>query len=240
MFSRIDGEPMIRTRSSDDRGHARHGWLEAYHSFSFSDYYDPQWLGYGSLRVINEDRIAPQAGFPPHPHRDMEIITYVMAGALQHRDSTGGAADLRPGELQVMHAGRGIRHSEMNPAGEPTHLLQIWIEPNELNVRPRYEQSTLDAAALRQGFSKVVAPVSEPAPFQIHADARLYIAWPAARQQLRLALDRRRRYYLQVAQGELQLGGRTLQAGDAALLEHESALSASAVTPAQLLLFDLA
>lgn len=230
---------MIRIRRADERGHADHGWLNAYHSFSFSDYYDPRWMGYGPLRVINEDRIAPHAGFATHPHRDMEIITYVMEGALRHRDSTGGAADLKPGELQVMHAGRGIRHSETNPVGTTTHLLQIWIEPNELDVRPRYEQSTLDAAALRQGFSKVVAPIGETAPFQIHADARLYIAWAQAGQSLDLGLDPARRHYLHVAQGELQLGTEILRAGDAAMLQNEARLAATATAEAQVLLFDL-
>lgn len=231
---------MIRIRSSEDRGHAEHGWLEAYHSFSFSDYHDPQRMGYGPLRVINEDRVAPHSGFPPHPHRDMEIITYVLSGVLQHRDSTGGAADLRPGELQVMHAGRGIRHSEVNPAGEPTHLLQIWIEPNELNVRPRYEQDVLDTPALQRGFAKVVAPVGEAAPFQIHADARLYLAWPAAAQELQLHLDPARRYYLHVAKGGLRLGEHSLASGDAALLEQEPLLSATATAASEILLFDLA
>jgi quercetin 2,3-dioxygenase len=231
---------MIKLRRADERGHADHGWLNAYHSFSFSEYYDPRWMGYGALRVINEDRIAPHAGFPAHPHRDMEIITYVMSGALRHRDSTGGAADLHPGELQVMHAGRGIRHSEMNPVGEQTHLLQIWIEPNERDVRPRYEQSALDASALKQGLAKVVAPIGEDAPLQIHADARLYIAWPAPQQTLALALDPRRHYYLHLAQGELQLGEHTLRAGDAAMLEQETRLQAQALGAAQVLLFDLA
>lgn len=231
---------MRQIRRGEDRGHAEHGWLDAYHSFSFSGYHDPQRMGFGPLRVINEDRIAAHAGFAPHPHRDMEIITYVLSGTLQHRDSTGGEADLVPGELQVMHAGRGIRHSEKNPGSEPTHLLQIWIEPNELNVRPRYEQDALDTAALRQGFATVVAPVGEAAPFQIHADARLHIAWPAAGQGLQQNLDPQRHYYLQVALGSVRLGEQTLQAGDALLLEQESALSLTAVSDAQLLLFDLA
>ena len=230
---------MIQLRRADQRGHADHGWLNAYHSFSFSEYYDPAWMGYGSLRVINEDRIAAHAGFPPHPHRDMEIITYVMEGALRHRDSTGGAADLKPGELQVMHAGRGIRHSEVNPVGEQTHLLQIWIEPNELDVRPRYEQEALDAVALKQGFAKVVAPIGEAAPFQIHADARLYIAWAAAGQKLELKLNPARKYYLHLAKGSLKLGEQALQAGDAAMLEKESALAATATAESQVLLFDL-
>ncbi|HVT36749.1 MAG TPA: pirin family protein [Nevskiaceae bacterium] len=232
---------MISLRRSDERGHAEHGWLDARHTFSFSDYHDPRWMGYGDLRVINEDRVAPGAGFAPHGHRDMEIITYMLDGALAHHDSTGGAGVLRPGEVQVMSAGRGVRHSETNASQRETaHLLQIWIEPRETGVAPAYAQAKLDADALRAGFSTIVAPHGESAPFHIHQDARLSIAWPAAAQTLTRALDTQRRYYLHVARGNVLLGGFTLASGDAAMIEREHALELRAEQDSELLLFDLA
>jgi redox-sensitive bicupin YhaK (pirin superfamily) len=170
---------MIRIRHSDDRGHAEHGWLEARHSFSFSEYQDPKWMGYSTLRVINEDRVAPGTGFATHGHRDMEIITYPLSGTVRHQDSTGGSGLIRHGEIQVMHAGRGISHSEMNGSySEPLHLLQIWVLPNTAGVEPGYEQAALDPPPLKSGFVPVVAPAGspEPAPFRIHADARLSVA----------------------------------------------------------------
>jgi hypothetical protein len=232
---------MINIRLAQDRGHADHGWLNAWHSFSFGDYYDPKWMGYSSLRVINEDRVAPGTGFAPHGHRDMEIITYVLDGAVQHRDSSGGGGVIRHGEVQVMSAGSGIQHSEKNPSNtEALHLLQIWIEPSELGVTPRYDQIALDQAALRAGFAKVFAPPGEAAHFNVHQDARLFIAWPAAGQKLAQALKTDRRYYLHVARGQLQLRGKSLRDGDAAMLENESALDLVADTDAEVLLFDLA
>jgi len=231
---------MHSVRPGGDRGHADHGWLEAWHSFSFGDFYDPQRMGYGSLRVINEDRVVPTAGFAPHSHRDMEIITYVLEGTIRHRDSAGGGADLRPGELQVMHAGRGISHSEINPsAREPVHLLQIWITPDRRGHEPGYQQQALDAAALRRGFAPVVGPWDSDAPFRIHQDARLDIAWLAPGQRAGKVLQAGRQYYLQVARGAVQLGGETLRAGDALMMQQESALELRADEAAELLLFDL-
>lgn len=231
---------MIHYRHSDDRGHVEHGWLDARHSFSFGDYHDPKWMGYSSLRVINEDRIVPGAGFAPHGHRDMEIITYLLEGAIAHEDSTGGAGVLRPGEVQVMSAGRGVRHSEKNPSNsEGTHLLQIWIEPNLLGVTPAYAQKALDPQALRKGFTRVLAPQGESADFHIQQDARLDIAWPAAGAELQRELDATRRHYLHVARGAVELDGRRLEAGDAAMIERETALTLKALSDAELLLFDL-
>lgn len=231
---------MITARLSEDRGHADHGWLDARHSFSFSGYHDPRWMGYSALRVINEDRVVPGTGFSPHGHRDMEIITYVLSGALEHKDSTGGEGVLRHGEVQVMSAGSGVRHSEKNPSNtEPLHLLQIWIEPNRTGDAPGYAQQPLDPVALRKGFALIAAPAGEAATFVIHQDARLLIAWPADGQSLTQPLDAKRRYYLHVAVGAVQLGEQVFRAGDAVLLQAESSLTLLAAADSELLLFDL-
>jgi redox-sensitive bicupin YhaK (pirin superfamily) len=233
---------MLTLRKAEDRGEADHGWLVARHSFSFSEYYDPQWMGYSSLRVINEDKVAPGTGFGTHGHRDMEIITYPLGGTVRHRDSTGGEGDIRHGEIQVMHAGRGIRHSEVNPShSEPLHLLQIWIEPNAVGVNPGYEQEALDAAKLREGFFLAVAPVgsADAAPFRIHADARLFVAWPRAGSELSVTLAPKRRHYLHVARGALAQGGQALKGGDALLVENESSLTLKAMQDSEVLLFEL-
>lgn len=231
---------MIEIRSAADRGYADYGWLEARHTFSFSDYHDPRWNGYSSLRVINEDRVVPGAGFAPHGHRDMEIITYVLHGALRHKDSTGGGAILPHGELQVMTAGSGIRHSEVNASNtEHVHLLQIWIEPDRRGVDPGYQQKPLDAELLRQGWTRVVARAGSGAPFVINADAALDIAWPAAGSRLHRALSLDRRYFLHVATGAVELAGRRLQGGDAAMLSSEILLDLGVRDAAELLLFNL-
>ncbi len=231
---------MQQIRYAKDRGHVQHGWLDSHHTFSFGGYQDPEWMGYSALRVINDDRVDAAAGFSPHSHRDMEIISYVLDGGLAHRDSTGGGSTLLPGELQLMTAGSGITHSEMNASrADPVHFLQIWILPNQGGVAPGYQQKPLDSAALRAGFSTVVAPATEAAPFAIHQDARLMIAWPAAGQALSQKLDPQRPHYLHVARGEVQLGGQTLSDGDAVMLSGESALELTAQSEAELLLFDL-
>ena len=231
---------MLSVRKSEDRGHADHGWLDARHSFSFSGYHDPEWMGYSSLRVINEDRVAPGAGFAPHGHNDMEIITYVLSGALKHRDSTGGEGVLRHGEVQVMSAGRGVRHSEINASqSEGLHLLQIWIEPDKTGVPPGYQQQALDVTALKKGFVTVVAPYNDKAQFQIHQDARLSIAWPTTGKKLQPALKPERRYYLHLPLGAITVNGTPLAAGDAAMLSKESTLTVEAQTESEILLFDL-
>ncbi|GAC1623754.1 MAG: pirin family protein [Nevskia sp.] len=232
---------MISFRPADRRGHAEHGWLDSHHSFSVGSYRNPREMGIGSLRVINDDRVAPGAGFAPHSHSDMEIISYVLEGGLRHRDSTGGSSVLRPGELQLMTAGRGISHSEMNASpSAPVHFLQIWIVPNLRGADPGYQQKTLDLPALRAGFATVAAPAGEGAPFSIHQDARLLIAWPGAGQSLVQPLAAGRRYYLHVARGRVQLGGQTLADGDAAVLDGEAALALASAADSELLLFDLA
>lgn len=233
-------EPQLRLLPGADRGHAHRGWLDSWHSFSFADYYNPKAMQFRVLRVINEDRIAGGAGFPPHSHQDMEIITYVMSGALRHRDSTGGHEVLRPGELQVMTAGRGITHSEMNASStDSVHLLQIWITPNLRGLAPGYQQQALPENALRRGWTRVVAPEGEAAPFVIHQDARLWIGWPAAGQIWDQPLDPARHYYLQVAQGRVEISGRSLTGGDALTLQQADALRLQATQDAELLLFDL-
>jgi redox-sensitive bicupin YhaK (pirin superfamily) len=231
---------MITTRLAGQRGHAERGWLDSWHTFSFGDFHDQHWMGYGPLRVINEDRVVPGAGFPPHSHSDMEIISYVLDGGLRHRDSTGGGSVIKPGEVQLMSAGRGISHSEMNDsASAPVHFLQIWIIPDQRGVAPGYQQKALDPAALRQGFTKVIAPEGEDAPFRLYQDARLYVAWPETGKALRQDLTAGRRYYLHVAKGRVRSGRLELVAGDAVMLEHESNLELTAETDAELLLFDL-
>lgn len=232
---------MMTLRHSEDRGHADHGWLDARHSFSFSDYYDPQWMGYSKLRVINEDRVAPGTGFGAHGHRDMEIITYPLSGTIRHQDSTGGNGLITHGEIQVMHAG-GIRHSEMNGSpSEPLHLLQIWIEPNAVGVKPGYEQDKLDPALLGEHFALAVAPVgsADAAPFRIHADARLFVAWPLAGTEITQTLKPARRHYLHVARGGLKVAAQVLKAGDALLIEGESSLQFTASVDSEVLLFEL-
>lgn len=233
---------MITLRRSEDRGHADHGWLEARHSFSFSDYYDPKNMGYSKLRVINEDRVAPGTGFGAHGHRDMEIITYPLSGTIRHQDSTGGNGLITHGEIQVMHAGSGIRHSEMNGSpSEPLHLLQIWIEPNATGVTPGYEQDKLDPALLSEHFALAVAPVgsADAAPFRIHADARLFVAWPKAGTEITQTLAPKRRHYLHVALGALTVGDQVLKAGDALSIEGESRVQFTASVDSEVLLFEL-
>ncbi|MBL6750802.1 MAG: pirin family protein [Nevskia sp.] len=232
---------MITIRTADDRGHVKQGWLESWHSFSFAGYQDPRWMGYGALRVLNEDRVAPRAGFPPHSHQDMEIVSYVLSGALRHRDSTGGGSVVRRGEVQLMSAGRGISHSEMNDSeSEPVHFLQIWIVPGSIGIAPGYQQKRMDPAALHAGFVTVAAPAGEGAPLRLTQDARLLVAWPRGGQRLVQTLLRGRRYYLHVARGEVVGAQLSLSAGDAAMLENETALELSAQCDSELLLLDLA
>ena len=232
---------MITIRPADTRGHAEHGWLDSHHTFSFGGWHDPQHMGIGPLRVINDDRVVGGAGFPPHSHSDMEIITYVLDGGLRHKDSTGGSSVLAPGEMQLMTAGRGIAHSEMNASPvAPVHFLQIWIVPDTRGAAPGYQQLALDAEALRRGFSLVAAPEAEGAPFRLLQDARLSIAWPQAGQAIETVLRAGRQHYLHVARGSVQLGKQALADGDAALIVGEAALALTASADSELLLFDLA
>jgi redox-sensitive bicupin YhaK (pirin superfamily) len=230
---------MITLRKANDRGHAAHGWLDTYHTFSFADYYDPKWMGYRSLRVINDDLVMPRMGFGKHPHRDMEIITYILSGQLSHNDSMGNGRTITPGEFQYMSAGSGVLHSEQNPSGEEAvHLLQIWIMPDEKGVTPRYaEKSMKDAApgALHLVTSKTGRDGSIP----IHQDADLYLAKLEPNQSVTHTLKANRHAWLHVAEGEVTLDGQTLVGGDAVAVDSARALELQASKASQVLLFDL-
>jgi redox-sensitive bicupin YhaK (pirin superfamily) len=232
---------MLTLRKSSDRGQADHGWLKSFHSFSFAGYYDPQHMGWGNLRVINEDRIAPGTGFGTHGHRDMEIISYVVSGNLAHTDSMGNVKGIPPGDVQRMSAGSGVQHSEFNHAeGETTHFFQIWIEPNAKGIAPGYEQKTFSAAQ-KQGVLRLLAS-SDAADGSVHlnADARMYSGLFDGAQSARLELDPQRKAYVHLMRGKLQVNGQSLCAGDAALIEGESSLTVAQGQQAEVLVFDLA
>ena len=232
---------MLTIRKSEDRGLADHGWLKSYHSFSFAEYFDPQHMGWGNLRVINEDRIAPGTGFGTHGHRDMEIISYVLSGNLAHQDSMGNVKGIPPGDVQRMSAGSGVRHSEFNHAqGQQTHFLQIWIEPNVRGIPPSYEQKTVPESAKRGQLALVAAPEAGPHTVRIHADARLYAGLLDGQERAELALNPQRKAYVFLVRGRLQANGQVLNAGDAALLQAESQLTLDGAQSAEVLVFDLA
>ena len=231
---------MLTVRKSQERGYADHGWLKSFHSFSFAGYYDPQHMGWGNLRVINEDWIAAGKGFGTHGHRDMEIVTYVLAGSLAHKDSMGNVKAIPPGDVQRMSAGTGVQHSEFNHApNATTHLLQIWIEPNVTGVVPSYEQKTfLDAE--KQGQLRLVAsPDGAQGSVTIHADARLYAGLFDGKQTAHLTLGANRKSYVHLVRGELEVNGQMLTAGDAALLADETHLTLAQGKDAEVLVFDL-
>ncbi len=231
---------MITLRKSSERGYADHGWLKSFHSFSFAGYYDPAHMGWGNLRVINEDRIAPGMGFGTHGHRDMEIISYVMSGNLAHKDSMGNVKGIPPGDVQRMSAGSGVQHSEFNHAPDATtHFFQIWIEPNVRGIPPSYEQKTF-AATEKQGALRLVAsPDAAQGSVLIHADAKLYSGLFDGAQQATLALDPARKAYVQVLRGAISANGQALSTGDAALLSGESQLALTDGKDAEVLVFDL-
>lgn len=231
---------MLSIRPAAARGHANHGWLDSYHSFSFSDYYDPAHMGYSILRVINEDRIAPRGGFPTHGHEDMEIVTYVMEGALEHKDSLGNGSVIRPGDVQYMSAGTGVRHSEYNPsADEPVHLLQIWLLPNEAGVEPGYAQEHFAAERRRNRLALLVSPDGRDGSIATHQDGLLFgtLIDDGAVVEHRLATDRRA--YVQVARGVAAVNGTRLVGGDAARIEGDASVRIEGVDAAEVLLFDL-
>jgi redox-sensitive bicupin YhaK (pirin superfamily) len=230
---------MMTIRKSNERGHAEHGWLDSYHSFSFADYYDPQWMGFRTLRVINDDMVMPGMGFGTHPHQNMEIITYVLGGQLEHKDSMGNGRVIRPGEVQYMSAGSGVRHSEFNPSPtEAAHFLQIWIMPDAKNVQPRYaEKSLRDAPAGK--FNLVTSKTGRDGSIAIHQDADLWLAKLDAGQQVAHTFANDRNAWLHVAEGEIVLNGQTLGGGDAAAISREAKLELTANKPSQVLLFDL-
>jgi redox-sensitive bicupin YhaK (pirin superfamily) len=231
---------MIRYRDRGTRGESRTGWLDSRHSFSFAHYHDPAQMGFRTLRVINEDRVIPGAGFPAHRHRDMEIITYVLEGALEHKDSLGNGAVIRPGEVQRMTAGTGIAHSEFNPsATEPVHFLQIWIIPERTGLPPSYEQKAFPASARRGRLARVADPEGRDGAVIVHQQARLYLGALAAGESVAHALASGRAAWLQVAQGIVALNGTELRTGDGAAVEGEPTLAIAAATDAEILLFDL-
>ena len=232
---------MLTLRKSHERGHADHGWLQSFHSFSFANYFDPAHMGWGNLRVINEDRIAPGTGFGTHGHRDMEIISYVLSGNLAHQDSMGNVKGIPPGDVQRMSAGSGVRHSEFNHAqGQQTHFLQIWIEPNVTGIEPSYEQKTVPDAAKRGQLALVAAPEPGPCGVKIHADARVYAGLFDGNESATLTLRPERKAYVFLVRGRLQVNGQPLHAGDAALLQAETALALDQGQDAEVLVFDLA
>jgi len=230
---------MMNIRKANDRGHANHGWLDTYHTFSFADYYDPRWMGFRSLRVINDDLVMPGMGFGTHPHRDMEIITYVLSGSLEHKDSMGNGRVIRAGEVQYMAAGTGVQHSEFNPAkDEAVHLLQIWIQPDRKGVAPRYAEKSLVNAPAGQ-LHLITSKAGRDGSIAIHQDADLWLARLGADQRVKHQLAPGRNAWLHVAEGELTLNGKSLREGDAAALNEPAALEITATKPAQVLLFDL-
>lgn len=232
---------MLRIRKASERGHADHGWLNSYHTFSFADYYDPKQMGFRSLRVINEDRVQPKEGFPTHPHRDMEIVTYVLEGALEHRDSLGNGSVIRPGEVQRMSAGTGITHSEFNHSpSEPVHFLQIWILPEKRGVTPSYEQTLFPDEEKRKNLRLIASRDGRNGSVTVHQDVNLYAALLEQGEEITHVVPAGRHAYLQVARGSVEINGRQLAQGDGAAVSDENQLIVTGKEKAEVLLFDLA
>ncbi len=232
---------MIQIRPSAERGGGNHGWLKTQHSFSFADYWDPKWMGFRSLRVINEDWVAPNTGFPTHPHRDMEIITYVLEGKLEHKDSLGTGSVILPGDGQRMTAGSGIRHSEFNPSkSEPVHLLQIWIQPEKAALPPSYEQKSFPEAEKRGKLRLIASRDASDGSVKINQDAKLYVSLLKPGDEVTHHLEASRHAWLQVARGAVELNGKNLSQGDGAAISNEKSLTIRGIADAEVLLFDLA
>jgi redox-sensitive bicupin YhaK (pirin superfamily) len=231
---------MIQLRRGNERGHARHGWLDSFHSFSFADYQDPAHMGFGPLRVINEDRVQPGQGFGTHGHRDMEIISYVLEGGLAHRDSMGNGSVIRPGDVQRMSAGTGVRHSEYNASpSEPVHFLQIWIEPSQQGIAPSYEERHFDDESKRGRWRLIASSDAREGSVRIHQDADVYVTRLDADQPLSFALAPGRRAYVHVIRGDARVNGEALGSGDALKVEDEREVRVEDARGADLLLFDL-
>ena len=231
---------MLKIRKSNDRGYADHGWLKSFHSFSFAGYFDAQHMGWGNLRVINEDRIAPGTGFGTHGHRDMEIISYVLAGNLAHKDSMGNVKGIPPGDVQRMSAGSGVQHSEFNHAPDATtHFLQIWIEPKVTGIAPSYEQKSFADVEKQGRLCLVASDDGAQGSVTLHADARLYAGLFDGDQSAELALAAKRKCYVHLVRGEIAVNGTPLFEGDAALLEGESRVCLNQAKGAEVLVFDL-
>jgi redox-sensitive bicupin YhaK (pirin superfamily) len=230
----------LSLRPAAARGHAEHGWLSSRHTFSFADYFDPAQMGFRTLRVINEDWVAPETGFGPHPHRDMEILTYVIAGAVAHKDSTGGQGIIRRGEVQVMSAGTGIRHSEMNPlADETLHLLQIWILPEAQRLAPRYVQAVFDDESKRDRLRLIASRDGRDGSLVIHQDAAVFASILSPGHSLSHELAAGRGAWVQVVAGALAVNGQVLSAGDGAAIENEAAVILASENGAEIVLFDV-
>jgi redox-sensitive bicupin YhaK (pirin superfamily) len=229
----------MKIRKATERGHASHGWLDTYHTFSFADYYDPSWMGFRSLRVINDDLVMPRMGFGTHPHRDMEIVTYILSGSLEHKDSMGNGRVIQTGEVQYMAAGTGVRHSEFNPSkDEAVHLLQIWIEPDRKSVVPRYAEKSF-AKTPAGVFQLVTSKTGREGSIAIHQDADLWLAKLGTGDSVKHQLAGERHAWIHVTEGEVTLNGSILNAGDAAMVDAAASLWLIASKPSQVLLFDL-
>jgi redox-sensitive bicupin YhaK (pirin superfamily) len=232
---------VITVRAAGDRGRTDWGWLDSRHSFSFGDYHDPGQMGFRALRVINDDRVKPGAGFGTHGHRDMEILTYVLEGGLEHKDSLGTGSVIRPGEIQFMRAGTGVTHSEMNASKtEPVHFLQIWIVPDARRLEPSYSQEPIDPEAGRKSLALIASKDGRQHTIGIHQDVDLYLARPAAGHKLERPFAPDRHGFVQVARGQIRLNGRDLREGDGAFLSQEASLQIEGVTDSEALVFDLA
>lgn len=231
---------MIVLRKASERGYAHHGWLESWHSFSFADYHDPAHVRFASLRVINEDIVQPNSGFGMHPHRDMEILTYILDGALLHQDSMGNSEQIRAGEVQVMSAGTGVTHSEFNAsATQAVHLLQIWILPEQQNLMPGYQQKVFGASAKRGRWCLLASPDQADGSLSIHQDARVFAALLDGAETLSYAIEAKRKIYLHLARGTLSANGQILNAGDALMYSDEASVNLVAGINAEVLLFDM-
>jgi redox-sensitive bicupin YhaK (pirin superfamily) len=231
---------MFAVRPAAERGHFDHGWLDTWHSFSFAEYYDPAYMGYGNLRVINEDRVAPGRGFPTHGHADMEIMTYILSGALEHKDSMGNGSIIRPGNVQRMSAGTGVRHSEFNPSrGERVHLLQIWIEPRITGVRPSYEEKQFGTAEKKGQLRLIASPDGRDGSVTIHQDAYVHASVLDGKDAVAHRLAPGRRAYVHVARGAVKVNGVELKGGDGVKVTEESEIGFSGAKQAEVLLFDL-
>lgn len=231
---------MINIRKSQDRGHTRIEWLDSYHTFSFDRYYDPDYVNFGHLRVLNEDRIAPAQGFGTHPHRDMEIFSFIASGSMKHKDSAGNEAVMHPGRVQLMSAGTGIFHSEFNPSGtEPTHLLQVWIVPNARNLKPGYQELDFEDRERKNRLKLLASPGGDEGSMTIHQDARIYTGLLEEGQSLQLPLTAEDTGWLQLVRGALDINGEHLEAGDGAAITGEATPTLTSAQDAEFLLFKM-
>jgi len=232
---------MITIRKSGDRGRANHGWLDTHFTFSFADYFDPEHVQFRTLRVMNDDRVAGGGGFPPHPHRDMEIVTYVLEGALQHQDSMGNGSVIKPGDIQYMSAGTGVTHSEFNASKtNPVHLYQIWMVPEKRGLKPAYDQKNFTEAEKRGKLRLIASPDGREGSVQIRQDNELYATVLSEGDSVKHALKPDRHAYVQVARGSVKLNGKSLETGDGAAISAEKSVELTGVNDAEVLLFDLA